>query len=268
MRLKLISCEIFFREMCATVARSPNLVDVEFLPKGLHDIGQEKMRPRLQAVIDAIDTTRYQAILMGFGLCNYGVAGLVAPAIPLVVPRAHDCITLFLGSKERYRQYFDANPATYFETTGWLERGQAEGELQQMSISHTTGMDMSYADMVEKYGEEEAQYLYEILGNPMRNYKQLTFIEMGIEPDGTYEQRTRDLAAERQWTFDKVPGDMSLIQRLINGPWNETEFLVVHPGQRIAAKVDESTIITAESTSAPPATTPASPEERTGASAT
>ena len=41
MQLKLIACEIFYREMCAAVARSPNQVDVEFLPKGLHDIGAE-----------------------------------------------------------------------------------------------------------------------------------------------------------------------------------------------------------------------------------
>ena len=37
MRLKLISCEIFYREVCAAVARSVNQVDVEFLPKGLGD---------------------------------------------------------------------------------------------------------------------------------------------------------------------------------------------------------------------------------------
>ncbi len=246
MRLKLISCEIFYREMCAMVARSKNQVDIEFLPKGLHDIGQDKMLPRVQAVVDAVDTTRYEAILLGFGLCNYGISGLRAPAIPMVVPRAHDCITLFLGSKERYREYFDANPATYFQTTGWIERGTAEGELHQMSIYHQTGMDMSYQEMVEKYGEEEAKYLYEILGNPLRNYRQLTFIEMGVEPDDSFEKQVRAKAAENGWTFDKVQGDMTLFRRLLDGEWNEQDFLVVQPGWRVAARVDEPGIIAAE----------------------
>ncbi len=34
MRLKLIACEILYRELCAAVARSVNQVDIEFLPKG------------------------------------------------------------------------------------------------------------------------------------------------------------------------------------------------------------------------------------------
>ena len=49
MRLKLVACEIMYRELCAAVARSVNLVDVEFLPKGLHDIGQAGMSSRCSA---------------------------------------------------------------------------------------------------------------------------------------------------------------------------------------------------------------------------
>ena len=54
MRLKLISCEIFFREMCAVVARSPHFVDMEFLPKGLHDMGSAKMLARVQEAVDRV----------------------------------------------------------------------------------------------------------------------------------------------------------------------------------------------------------------------
>ena len=123
MRLKLIACEIMYRELCAAVARSVNLVDVEFLPKGLHDIGQAGMSSRLAEVLAGVDETRYEAMLLGYGLCSNGLVGLAARSIPLVVPRAHDCITLFLGSKERYLEYFQDHPGVYFKTSGWIERG-------------------------------------------------------------------------------------------------------------------------------------------------
>src|SRR5262249_55435793 len=61
MKLKLISCEVLYREMCAVIARSPNEVDVEFLPKGLHDIGCSSMRKRLQDAIDKVDAEQYEA---------------------------------------------------------------------------------------------------------------------------------------------------------------------------------------------------------------
>jgi hypothetical protein len=245
MRLKLISCEIFYREMCAAVARSHNPVDLEFLSKGLHDIGSAKMLRRVQEAVDRVDTSKYAAVLLGYGLCNNGLAGLTARAIPLVVPRAHDCITLFLGSKERYLDYFTRHPGVYFKTTGWIERGANGGDLSQLSIAHQMGMDASYEELVSKYGEDNAKYLYEELCNTVKNYSQLTFIETGVEPDDSFERRTRQDAEERGWKFEKVPGDLSMIQRLVDGVWDAKEFLLVPPGWRVAAKYDEG-IIAAE----------------------
>ena len=232
MRLKLISCEVFFREMCATVARSPNQVDVEFLPKGLHDIGQVGMSARMQAAVDKVDESMYDAIILGYGLCNNGLAGLTARGIPLVLPRGHDCITMFLGSKERYLDYFNNHPGVYFKTSGWIERGEATGELSQMSIQRMAGLDKSYDELVEKYGEDNAQYLYDQLYG-YKNYGQITFIEMGIEMDDRFEKSAMKTAEEKGWQFQKERGNMRLIEKLVNGDWNEDEFLVVQPGHRI-----------------------------------
>ncbi len=244
MRLKLISCEIFYREFLATVARSPHTVDVEFLPKGLHDVGTEKMRGEIQSAVDRVDAACYEAVLLGYGLCNNGVAGLIARQIPLVVPRAHDCITLFLGSSKRYLEYFDSHPGVFFKTTGWIERGGSDGEVTQLAIGKAIGWGASYEAMVAKYGEDNARYLQEQLGAMTQNYRQFTYIEMGVEPNGSFEQRTRDEAARRDWKFEKLAGDMAMIQRLVNGVWDAKEFLVVPPGHRIAARYDEGIITT------------------------
>jgi len=71
---------------------------------------------------------------------------------------------------------------------------------------------------------------------------------MGVEPDGSFEQQTRAEAARRGWKFEKVPGDMSMLQRLVDGIWDENEFLVVLPGWRVVAKYDEGIIAAEEVT--------------------
>ena len=242
MRLRLVSCEIFHREMCAVVARSPNQVDVDFLPKGLHDVEAGEMLRRVQTAVDAADPDVYDAVIMGYALCNNGLNGLRARAIPVILPRAHDCISLFLGSRERYRRYFFDNPGVYFKTTGWIERDSVSGELSQLTIQHQTGMDRSYHELVEKYGEDNARFLYEQLYDMTRNYRQLTYIRMGVEPDDRFERHTERQARERGWSFEAVDGDMSMIRRLVDGEWSDHEFLTIPPGGRAVASMDEGIV--------------------------
>jgi len=248
MRFNLVSCEVFTREMVAAIERSPHEVDVAYLSKGLHEIPCVDMRDRIQEVIDQGDETNYDAVLLGYGLCSNGLAGIRARSIPVVMPRAHDCITLLLGSKERYLEYFHAHPGTYFKSSGWIEHEENSDELNQLSIARQQGMDSSYEELVEKYGEDNARFLYEELCDYTHNYGRFTFIEMGVEPDDRFEKHTREAAHDRGWEFEKVKGDLSMIQRMLNGDWPEEEFLVVQPGYCIAPQCDEG-IITAEKAS-------------------
>ncbi|MCL2622427.1 MAG: DUF1638 domain-containing protein [Planctomycetaceae bacterium] len=253
MRFKLIACEILFRELSYATAKSPHRVDVEFLAKGLHDIGRPNMFDSLNRVLGTVDPDEYDAVLLGYALCNGGVVGLKPRGnVPLVLPRAHDCITLFLGDKQRYEDYFFANPGTYFKTMGWVERGDSllrhsrhetvsapyQGPSQAVEkvpigfSDSKTGQLLSFAQMVERYGEDNAKYLRDqLVGMP--HYKRMAFIEMGFEPDDSFEQIARKEATEHGLGFDKIIGRMTLFENLVNGNWPEEDFLVVQPGQSI-----------------------------------
>ena len=235
MRLKLISCEVLYREMCFALARSPHQVDVEFLPKGLHDLGSEPMRRTLQECVDRVDAQQFDAVLMGYALCGNGVVGLSARVVPIVIPRAHDCIALLMGNRQKYQEYFDANPGVYFRSTGWLERG---GNLEQV-FRDRTGVGHSLQELITQYGEDNGNYLYEQLTAYKRTYQQITFIETGLEADGSFEQSAREEAAQKTWRFEKVSGNLLLFEKLVSGNWPDDDFLIVKPGWRVTPRYDE-----------------------------
>ena len=251
-KLKFIGCEIVYREACYLAATSPSQVDIEFLRKGLHDLETPDMLSRIQAAVDSVDPAAgYEAILLGYARCNDGLVGVQARGIPLVIPRAHDCITFFFGSRTAYRQYFDAHPGTYYLTTGWSERNfnvssddskglseYARPAYGQQGVMAKLGLTESYEEMVRKYGKENADFLTATLGDWMKNYDRFLYLRLDICNEDPYIEAARRDAAERGWQLSVQKGSLSLLAKLFNGPWDD-DFVVVPPGGRIVARNDE-----------------------------
>ncbi|MDD5673802.1 MAG: DUF1638 domain-containing protein [Chitinivibrionales bacterium] len=237
-RSLLIACEILFREACFCAARSRNCIDIVFLPKGLHDLGEKGMAARLQEELDKVDRQRYGAVLLGYGLCNNGIRGLKSN-LPLVIPRAHDCITIMLGSKERYADYFEKNPGTYFKSTGWVERDASQTE---QSVTARLGMNKTYQEYVQTYGEENARYLMETMNDWLKNYKKLAYIDTHVGDFVHYKQLTKQQAQEKGWEYEELKGDVGLLQRLLDGDWNDKDFLIIPPGKSPSPSYNESVI--------------------------
>jgi hypothetical protein len=232
----LIGCGLLVRELSDAITRSPHLVDAKFLPAGLHDSGAKGMRPQLQREIDAVDVSRYDAIVLGYGLCGMGVADLKAPAIPLVIPRAHDCITLLMGSRSQYAEYFAANPGVYYRSIGWVERA---GELHDQLPGD--GLSEDREALVAKYGEEAGQFLYEEATRYRQSYSKLTYIRVGSELDGQFAEQARAEASDKGWVYGEVEGNLGLFRRLLAAEWN-SDFAIIPPGQQVCATHDDEVL--------------------------
>jgi hypothetical protein len=247
MFLKVIACEIAIRELQFTAARSKNLIDLEFLTQGYHDIPATG-RDEIQKRIDNVPGGKYDAIVLAYALCSKILVGLKPSNTRLIIPRAHDCISFFLGSKERYQKCFSENPGTYYYTSGWLEcatrrgtRGSIWGGAS-LPANSALNLQPTYQLWVEKYGEDQAKYLLEEMSRWTDTYSNGALIDFDFLKPLDLPQQVQQICADKGWNYNQIPGDLSLFEAMLNGPWPDADFLIVQPGQKVVASFDDKII--------------------------
>lgn len=244
MRLKLIACKVISREIGLLSAQSKNTIDITTLRQGLHN-EPEKLREALQREIDLIDRhddihscnnpgSVFDAILLGYGLCSNGVVGVSSKKYPIVIPRAHDCATLFLGSKERYKAIFDEKSGgVYWYTPGWIENTpmpSAESEAEKRELYN------------ERYGEENADYLIETEREWLKNYHCLAYVETPGICAGECRAFTKRAAAYFGLDYAEYDGSLNLLQALLEGDWDAERFLILPPGASAEPSYDSNIV--------------------------
>jgi len=244
MRLRAIACEVLARQVYYVAALSPHVVDIVLVAKGLHN-EPDNLRLELQRLIDETDPDTYDALALGFGLCSNAIAGLVCRHTQMVIPRAHDCITLYLGSGARYGEQFRQHPGTYWYAPDYMERNSGSSDRISLGSADDAGMDETYREYVAKYGKDNADYLMEVMEAWKAHYSRAAYIHTAEMPMPDYAGEVRDLAARRGWDFERLSGSLILLRDLLEGRWDDDRFLVLPPGNVILPAHDQRIICSA-----------------------
>ena len=191
-------------------------IEVRYLEQGLHDT-PDKMRGIIQEEIDQVESFASQ-IVLGYGLCSNGVVDIKAPKQGLIVPKSHDCITLFLGSHEMYNTVFHKHPGTYYLTAGWIaENADPLGWMEEK--------------YVPRYGREMAEWS---LKEELKNYTHITLINMKIGDLELLRERALENARFLGLKYKEIDGSLSLIKKLLFGPYEEKNFFFFQPGEVVS----------------------------------
>jgi hypothetical protein len=203
--VKIIAC----KTICDEVESLRGDIEVEYCDGFLHDT-PEKLRDTLNERIQRTsgDTT----ILLGYGRCSNGTAGLEAGPHRLIMPACDDCIALLLGSRRVYQREFAEHPGTYYYTRGWAE--ELEDPYRE------------YLKMIPRIGEEKARRVAYMM---LESYTRVAIIDTGTYDMAKCEAYVQTVSEFYGLPVHKLRGSLRILEKLLRGP-HDSEFLVVEPG--------------------------------------
>ena len=209
---KIIACSTIRDEVEALRGDVP----VEYLQGFLHDT-PDVLRDTINERIAA--TPGDCTILLAYGRCSNGTAGLAAGPHRLVLPACDDCIALLLGSRRAYTREFAEHPGTYYYTRGWIE--ELEDPYRE------------YLKMIPRMGEENARKVAHMILD--------AYTRVAIIDTGTYDLKKAREYVDTVAEFYGLPianiiGSLRLLDKLIHGP-HDDEFIVVEPGDVLEERI-------------------------------
>lgn len=237
MKVAVIACEVMRYEMemlCSNMEKAPKLY---FLRQGLHDT-PKLLKEELQAKINEVEGSAAELthLVLGYGLCGQGLAGIQAQRCELVVPRVHDCIPLLLGSVEAHREEQTRECGTYWFSPGWLTWSV---------IPYLDNRTDRLSRYVEKYGKDQADILMQMEDGVLAHYNRACLIEW---PDlgRHFREQAEGAASRSNLPLQTIKGSSTYLTALLSESWDEDRFVRIRPGQTLVQSMDEHTVMDAE----------------------
>jgi hypothetical protein len=237
-RMALLACRVFEREIALLAAGANHILETKFFEVGLHD-RPDQLRATLQSAVDQLERrTDLEAIALAYGLCGKGTAGLRPARCRLVIPRAHDCITVFMGSKEAYAAHQQHCPACYYYTPGWNRARRVPGPERLASLKE---------ELARKFDADDVEFLLQTERDQWALRDTALFLDLGTSDAETEADYARRCAQGLGWKFERLTGDPQLLRDLLWANWDTARFQIVEPGAQLAHSPDDA-IMRAEKT--------------------
>jgi len=232
-----IVCDVMKDEFTKYKNDEDNNLECIFLEQHLHNT-PEKMNEKLQEAINSIDGN-YDKIILGYGLCSNGVVGLKSQKHEIIIPKVDDCISLFLGSKEKYLEEFKKDPATYYLCRGWIEYGGDPYRGYLLWTGQENKIPQGWLSNRKVYGQryekEMADFLFVEM---MKNYNQVTLID-NDDLDEIHKNYAKEMVSfmskmlGREIKLNIIKGSPEYLCKLARCQYDDENFLRIKPGEKI-----------------------------------
>ena len=202
---------------------------VEYLEMGLHD-QPDVLRQEVQATINRLEENPLlDTVLLLYGVCGNGLIGIRSSRCRLVLPRAHDCVSILLGGPKVHEAILKENPGTYFYSPGWVRGKRVPGPDRDAHLRKFYG---------ERYPDDEEMLedLIEADQETFAHHNCAAYVDVTNNPQA--ESYCQGCASSLGWKYQRLAGDPSLIKDLFAGNWEASRFLVVEPGEAIESVLD------------------------------
>jgi len=183
-----------------------------FLEQSLHRT-PEKMKQAIQNEINKAERWEGDTIILGYGLCSNGVLGIKANRHPVVIPQVHDCITMVLGSPQRYMEEHRKEPGTYSLTKGWIEEGKSPLAI--------------YEEYCQRYPQETAEW---VIKEELKNYTRIALVATELGFSEAHRKHALENARFFKLKYEEIKGSLEFFKRMLRGPWDK-DFILLPPGE-------------------------------------
>ncbi|HHU31586.1 MAG: DUF1638 domain-containing protein [Zhaonellaceae bacterium] len=200
---KFFCCEIF-KDILEGLTL-PDDLKTSFVRKELHR-SPEKLHAEIQQLLN--ETNGYELIILGFGLCGNALNDIKTTNCPVIMPRIHDCVPVFLGSKAKYETLHKENMRTFY---------------------YVSSMDMvreDYERSLAKYGLNKSKRLFAAM---FKNYNRFLYIHTNNSRNNKAYEEVQNFASIVELPCDEIKGSLDYLEKLINGPWDKEQFITIPP---------------------------------------